>query len=633
MAASALDRNADGWYLIADGAQLVQFAELVNAGNPGACALLLDDIDMTGQRMSPIGTADLPYSGTFDGQGHTIHHLTINLSSQDGVGLFGTIQGARLQNFISASTNTITGKAFVGGIVGDKKGSDIAYLTCIGHEGKATGSAQNVAAFVGCIHSGSVVMNACYNTGRVTGNRESAIFCGWFSGSSSSITDCYNSGTLTAGVDGSNYLWRGGPTAINIYDASGRQGGARFSATQRKNGTLAWKLNGEKPDGVYHQNIDNGLTADDHPVCSAVGHGGVFASGTFRCDGTPADATASYSNSGTATVLPHTYAIDGLCSLCQHPDAEFLYTDYQGYYPIDSPQSLVWFAHYVNADSTNVNVSARLTADIDMSGFSFPGIGSVVCPFEGELDGQGHTISGLVINRSGDTGVGLVNVGSTSMLLHDLTLSSSCRIIGNRYVGGFCGRVAGKAGEHIYFDNLGFEGSVTVTDNGGGIVGCVPNNDITAHYTNCYVVGTVNGSRECGSISGWSSNAWLKNCYVQLNGNGWESGADVCRGFTPHFTNCYAMGAAQQSSGLSVFTQKQMTDGTLLKLLNSEAYRQQIGTDAHPILVCPDKEDGIKSLLSDAPSRPVVRYSLTGQPVDARYRGVYILDGRKYFIK
>ena len=318
VSAGAIDKNAEGTYLITSAQDLCDFSELVNSGKRDMNALLTSDISMKGYDFTPIGTSSTGYCGTFDGGGFCIDSLTVSLSSTEGVGIFGYIDGAYILNLTSGPANNVKGKAFVGGIAGDKIGSGTARIECCGHEGRVTASAQNAAAFVGCVHSGSLVLDHCYNTGRVTGGRESAIFCGWMSGTNSAITSCYNSGLVVSGVDGSNYLYRATPTVTDVYDSSGRQNTTRFTATQRKNGALAWMLNGNAPSGLFRQNIDNGLDADDHPVLSQW-HGDVYASGTLKCDGTPATSTAVYSNTDDAIYLPHAFA-DGLCSICRLVD-------------------------------------------------------------------------------------------------------------------------------------------------------------------------------------------------------------------------------------------------------------------------------------------------------------------------
>ncbi len=189
ISASAINTNTDGTYLISSAEDLCEFSSLVNGGKRDLNAMLTNDISMKGYDYTPIGTNSMSYCGTFDGQGFTIDSLTISLSS-NGVGIFGYIDSAHILNLTAGTANNVKGKAFVGGFVGDKIGNGTARIERCGHEGKVTGSAENAAAFVGCVHSGSLAISYCYNSGRVSGNRESAIFCGWMGGSNSSISYC-----------------------------------------------------------------------------------------------------------------------------------------------------------------------------------------------------------------------------------------------------------------------------------------------------------------------------------------------------------------------------------------------------------------------------------------------------------
>ena len=93
----------------------------------------------------------------------------------------------------------------------------------------------------------------------------------------------------------------------------------------------------------------------------------------------------------------------------------------------------------------------RLTADIDMSGVDFRGIGAydgtdatssdlpeaARKPFSGEFDGAGHIISNLTINRPKDHNVGFFNF-IRGAKIHDLTLENA-DITGLYSVGGIAG--------------------------------------------------------------------------------------------------------------------------------------------------------------------------------------------------
>ncbi|MCF0196281.1 MAG: hypothetical protein HUK03_03425, partial [Bacteroidaceae bacterium] len=269
---------------------------------------------------------------------------------------------------------------------------------------------------------------------------------------------------------------------------------------------------------------------------------------------------------------------------------------------------------------------ARLTADIDMQGVSYEGIGTPLHPFTGELDGGRHTISRLTMNRTGESAVGLVNVGGNGLELHDLTLSSNCTITGYSHIGGFVGRVTGENGGVVRFRNLGFEGRINVNNNGGAIVGCVPNNDFETFFSSCYSIGTVSGTSDNGALSGWSSNARLENCYVVVKGSGWESGSSVVRGFSPRFINCYAKG--QKQDGLTSFTTVQMQDGTLLQWLRSDVFSQEVGVDNHPV-IRPQTPTLLTSPEDSFHPATGIIYDLSGREI-ASPRGIYILNGRKF---
>ena len=89
---------------------------------------LIDDLDMTGLAMTPIGfragsypdwVGSVYFTGTFDGNEHTISNLTINLPATDYVGLFGSINCA-FETCISdlgLINANINGDFIIGGLI------------------------------------------------------------------------------------------------------------------------------------------------------------------------------------------------------------------------------------------------------------------------------------------------------------------------------------------------------------------------------------------------------------------------------------------------------------------------------------------------------------------------------------
>ena len=83
--------------------------------------VLANDIDMTGRSFVPFGivnnTTAGKFTGTFDGQGHTIKGLKYDVSDKGEVGLFSQTENATIKNLIIEGAY-FKGNANVGGIVG-----------------------------------------------------------------------------------------------------------------------------------------------------------------------------------------------------------------------------------------------------------------------------------------------------------------------------------------------------------------------------------------------------------------------------------------------------------------------------------------------------------------------------------
>jgi len=79
--------------------------------------ILTADIDLLGITLSPIGTHEIPFTGSFNGNGHVIYNLTINAPDSNCVGLFGCIYKGQVTK-LGLSSVSITGHDYVGGIAG-----------------------------------------------------------------------------------------------------------------------------------------------------------------------------------------------------------------------------------------------------------------------------------------------------------------------------------------------------------------------------------------------------------------------------------------------------------------------------------------------------------------------------------
>ena len=100
----------DDPYLIDRGLQLAHLSIRVGNGTSfeGQYFRLAADLDLSGYEWKPIGDYNNPFSGTFDGAGHTIKGLNIAHQSTY-FGLFGVLNNATVKNLILADSKiTVT---------------------------------------------------------------------------------------------------------------------------------------------------------------------------------------------------------------------------------------------------------------------------------------------------------------------------------------------------------------------------------------------------------------------------------------------------------------------------------------------------------------------------------------------
>ena len=164
-------KNSKKYYYIDSEEDLYAFSKSVNEGHDysGEIVTVRNDLDMsklvsgtskttcdnkgvTTTSFAPIGTPSKPFKGTFEGGGKTISNLTINLPSQDNVGLFGYNSGT-IRGFNLLDVN-ITGKNYVGAVAGNSVGRPP-----IVNEISITGSIK------GCNYVGGAVGNTKSDSG------------------------------------------------------------------------------------------------------------------------------------------------------------------------------------------------------------------------------------------------------------------------------------------------------------------------------------------------------------------------------------------------------------------------------------------------------------------------------------
>lgn len=215
-------------YQIGNAAQLYWFAGLVNGTlpnvekNASANAILTADIivnegvldankDLVSGKdfipWTPIGTSDVPYTGTFNGKGYTVSGLYFNNSTSYYVGLFGCIGANGKISNVGVLDSYFQFRALGGGVCGKNNNGELQ--NCSNSSTVICNMQDGTGGVCGYNNKGTV--RDCKNTGSVRGTAPLGGVCGV--NNSGIIENCFNEGTVSVtvtsfnvgGVCGNNY--------------------------------------------------------------------------------------------------------------------------------------------------------------------------------------------------------------------------------------------------------------------------------------------------------------------------------------------------------------------------------------------------------------------------------------------
>ena len=303
--------NVGGVYQITKETELHWFASEVNSGNTAISARLLNDLALTSGNWYPIGKTGHAYTGTFDGDGHKITNLKVELA-QDEVGFFGLIgAGGKVQKLHVQGTVKATGTANqTGGIAGACSYGNIYYCRNRGKVGAE--NAKHVGGIVGDMQNYAVVCGS-YNTGSVTG----ADYLGGIAGEvyvASEPLGCYNTGDVGIAMHCGGALGSfGGDQYITVVkgsfykgplsEAYKANGAALRTEAQMKLTGFVTELNREAAVTCYEK--DAALRNDGYPVLTWESEGFLI---TLDANGGECAQTDCYTDrEGRIAQLPEPY--------------------------------------------------------------------------------------------------------------------------------------------------------------------------------------------------------------------------------------------------------------------------------------------------------------------------------------
>ncbi|EHG23634.1 hypothetical protein HMPREF9332_00650 [Alloprevotella rava F0323] len=268
-----------------------KFGDFVRSGEGNLNARLTADIDLGGD-IQKIGSESTGYSGTFDGQGHTI---TVDWNGNGGgyFALFPFVTDATIKNL------RVTGKMTTDvpmGVFSYLAGGTTTYEHCVSDVKITNGNTNSSNCAAGMVLSayseGKITFKDCIVSGDLNGTTDNSrqgmggFVCGQYDDATCTFNNCLYTGTNNSK---GGYTFAPNPTLNNCYylNPFANTQGERIVEKQLKSGEVTKKLQGDrtdschwaqvlgewpglyretdkaKPNYVYYNKENNGWTCDD----------------------------------------------------------------------------------------------------------------------------------------------------------------------------------------------------------------------------------------------------------------------------------------------------------------------------------------------------------------------------------
>ena len=579
------------------------FAHLVNdEGMAWLNARLEADVDLGGD-IAMVGHWPNVYTGTFDGQNHT---LTMNwdAGAQKQIAPFRIVKDATITNLRTRGQITSSGY-FLSGLINDVYGGKNSVSNCVS-EVNITSSynegSSDVAGMVAYIYSGSVVtFDDCIVKGtlKATTDKGKKAVSGFVHGQHGTCTlnNCLYIGENNA--TGGN-TFAANATIKNCYylKTCGDKQGEQVTKDQLKNGEVAYKLQARRNNMVWGQDLNKDteplLTGNDAKRVRKVeftynsqvkatryANSGKTIYGSMPTF-TPKDLLGSdYNEHHYYSGIAFEDGFNGSTTVTSDKQVRINLTE-KDCYEIASADNWKEFCNIVNNSGQNA-VDAKLTQDVNLGS----DIWQVGNHYAGTFDGQGHTLkinwndtSGWLAPFKTVDGATIKNLRTEGEIKSSLNFLSGLvrEAYGNTTISGCVSAV-----------------NITSSYNDGGcdaagIIECVRDN-AKVTITDCVVKGKFTATTEKGRryMSGFVENQYgtctLNNCLYLGSSNGDTFSrtfvGDAYYGATTTLNNCYYLNACGIAQGTQV-TAEQLKSGEVTKKLQNNRtdkcyWAQQLG--------------------------------------------------------
>ena len=622
------------------------FCDRVNKGQTTLNAKLTQDVDLGGEIVM-LGSVSYPYSGTFDGNGHTLS-FNWDAGEDNQIAPFYYVENATIKNL--RTQGKITSKGYsLSGMVRAALGTTTisGCISDVDITGGSDWDASRAAGMVQAVGSGaSVQITDCLVKGSITDNadeseRYMAGFVSYNNGTYT-LTRCLYVGKNNAPNDkysktfGTEHGISATFTDCYYLNTCGKVQGKQVTAERLKSGEMAKLLQGDRTENVWGQTL--GTDLEPLPTTDAtkrvyevkfVYNGEVKAmryatNGQSIHGGLPTFTAKDLLGTGYNPKL--TYALNFGDFTATTPVTEDKSVDVtvavSGTFPIATAADWKEFCALVNGGQNAVD--AKMTADVDL-GTDITMAGTANKPYGGTFDGQNHT---LTVNWDAGSANDVAPFGRVNgATIKNLRTEGSIRSDGY-FLGGLIDEAYGGSNtvaNCVSAVNI----TSSYTSNRCGAAGLVNYVFTYAHVTinDCLVKGSINATTEKGQkgMGGFvfiqHGSCIMNNCLYAGTNNasrGYTFASDSDPKATTTLNNCHYLNPCGEAQGEPV-TKAQLKNGYVAYLLQNKrpenVWGQTLGTDDEPMLTTEKAKHVYKVDFKYMDEVKATRYANNGQGI------------------
>ena len=606
-----------------------KFCELVSGGHTKLDAKMTANVDLG----RDIAMAGYHYSGTFDGQNHTLK-INWNSGPRTGIAPFQIVDGATIRNLrtegeINSSTH------FLSGLVHEAYGNTTisGCVSAVNITSSYDNGGCDAAGMIECVRDNAkVTITDCVVKGKFHATMEkgrrdmSGFVCNQYG--KCTITNCLYIGennTTTGGYTFcTNYF--SGTTLNNCYylNTCGKAQGTKVTLDQLMSGEVAYKLQNGRSTQFWGQT----LRTDDEPQLTddakkrvyevKFSYNGNVVATRYATQGKAIygalpnesdllgalyDPTKNYSltfdggfNTGTAIDKDRTVAVTILVN---------------NNFEIATKDDWKEFCRLVNSGKTKLD--AKMIKDVNLEG-DIAMVGTNDHKYAGTFDGQNHT---LTLDWNGGNSKNLAPFRSADGATIRNLRTKGKIVSKNNWLSGLIDESYGN----ITISNCVSDVALTSSHNdnvcgAAGMISYIYKGDVT--ITDCVVKGSINATTGAGQkgmggfVYAQLGTCTLTNCLYIATNNADNTNSD-CHTFAKNatVTNCYYLNACGTAQGIKI-TEEQLKSGEVARLLQGDRtdqfWGQNLGTDDEPQLT----DDAAKHVYK-------VDFTYNGNAAAARY--------------